>query len=50
LAVKVYRFQAAWLALSLGAVAALGEGQKSEPASGEARGRGGLAAVNWPRV
>ena len=31
-----------WLAISLGAVGALGEGQKPESASGEARGGGGL--------
>src|SRR5436190_11267930 len=40
-----HRVQAAWLALSLGAFGALGEGQKSESASREARGRGRLRAV-----
>jgi hypothetical protein len=35
----------AWFALSVGAIAALGEGQEPESASGEARGGGGLGAV-----
>ena len=34
-----------WLNLSPGPVAALGEGQEPESASGETRGRGGLGAL-----
>jgi hypothetical protein len=39
----VHRFP--WLNLSPGPVAALGEGQEPESASGETRGRGGLGAL-----
>src|SRR5262249_16636137 len=35
----------AWLTLSFGTLAALGEGQKSECASGEARGRRGVGPI-----
>jgi hypothetical protein len=37
-----HRFKTARLGLSLGAIRALGEGQESESASRQARGRGGL--------
>jgi hypothetical protein len=40
-----YRFKAAWLALSFGSGPALGEGEKSEGAGGEPRGRGGLGVA-----
>jgi len=39
------RVKTAWLDVSPGSVAVLGESQKSECASGKARGRGGLGAV-----
>jgi hypothetical protein len=41
-----YRFKAARLALSLGALAVLGEGQKPQSASRDARGRRGLGPLN----
>ena len=45
LSAPLTRFEAAWLALSLGPLTALGEGQKPECPSGEAGGRGGLGAL-----
>ena len=40
-----HRVKAAWLALSLRSLTALGEGQEPECPSGEARGRGGLGPM-----
>jgi len=45
----VHRVKAAWLALSLGAVSALGEGQEPESACRYARGGGGLGALTAMR-
>jgi hypothetical protein len=42
--------EAAWFDLSPGSVAALDKSQNSERASGEARGRGGLAMTNRDRA
>ena len=42
--------EAAWLAVPVRPFAALGEGQKSESAGGEARGRGGSGPIGWSAV
>jgi len=41
----MHRVETAWFALSLGAIGALGQSQKSESASSEARGGRGLGTL-----
>jgi hypothetical protein len=46
LRLRRHRFEAAWLPVSVGMVCALGEGEKSQSASCQTRGRRGLGPVN----